>query len=49
LLRKVGEGAVSRLLSVLEGTGEAGVEYVEPELVVGRSTVGPTLEPYDLL
>lgn len=49
LLRKVGEGAVSRLLSVLEGTGEAGVEYVKPELVVGRSTVGPTLEPYDLL
>jgi len=48
-LSKVGEGAAARLLEVLGGEGEPGIEYVEPELIVGRSSTGPTLEPYDLL
>ncbi|SDH06975.1 transcriptional regulator, LacI family [Leifsonia sp. 98AMF] len=49
LLGKVGEEAAARLLRVLNSDDEAGIEYVQPEFIVGRSTVGPTLEPYDLL
>lgn len=49
MLAKVGEEAAARLLRVLNGGDEPGIEYIQPEFVVGRSTVGPTLEPYDLL
>ena len=48
-LKEVGERAAARLLAVIGGAGEPGTEYVEPAFIVGRSTVGPTLEPYDML
>lgn len=48
-LIEVGEKAASRLLSVIGGDGEPGIEYVDSRFIEGRSTVGPTLEPYDLL
>ena len=48
-LATVGERAAQRLLSVIAGSGEPGIMYVQPRFVEGRSTVGPTLEPYDVL
>ncbi|MGJ4845851.1 LacI family DNA-binding transcriptional regulator [Leifsonia sp. Le1] len=48
-LLTVGERAAKRLLAAIAGESEPGIEYVEPRFIVGRSTVGPTLEPYDLL
>ncbi|GAB3393177.1 LacI family DNA-binding transcriptional regulator [Humibacter soli] len=48
-LDRVGERAAQRLLEAIGGSGEPGVEFVEPRFIPGRSTVGPTLEPYDLL
>ena len=48
-LLTVGEHAAKRLLAAIAGESEPGIEYVEPKFIVGRSTVGPTLEPYDVL
>jgi len=48
-LSAVGEKAAERLLTVIGGGGQPGVEYVAPRFVLGRSTVGPTLEPYDVM
>lgn len=48
-LANVGEKAAERLLSVIGGDVEPGIEYIDPRFIVGRSTVGPTLEPYDVL
>ncbi|TDW14929.1 LacI family DNA-binding transcriptional regulator [Kribbella kalugense] len=48
-LATVGERAAQRLLSVIAGAGEPGINYVQPRFVEGRSTVGPTLSPYDVL
>lgn len=48
-LATVGEKAAARLLAVIGGEGEPGIEYSEPRFIVGRSTVGPTLQPYDVL
>ncbi|MGW7680276.1 LacI family DNA-binding transcriptional regulator [Kribbella sp. NPDC054772] len=48
-LMTVGARAAERLLSVIGGTGEPGIDYVQPRYVEGRSTVGPRLEPYDIL
>ncbi|MGZ0148073.1 LacI family DNA-binding transcriptional regulator [Kribbella sp. WER1] len=48
-LSVVGERAAERLLQAIGGTTTPGIHYVQPTLVEGRSTVGPTLEPYDIL
>jgi LacI family transcriptional regulator len=49
LLADVGGRAAERLLAIIGGGGEPGIEYVAPRFITGRSTVGPTLEPYDVL
>lgn len=49
VLATVGEKAAERLLSVIGGEGAPGIEYIEPRFIAGRSTLGPTLEPYDVL
>jgi LacI family transcriptional regulator len=48
-LPTVGARAAERLLAVIGGAGEPGIDYVQPRFVEGRSTIGPTLEPYDIL
>ncbi|GAA1116959.1 LacI family DNA-binding transcriptional regulator [Kribbella jejuensis] len=48
-LTTVGERAAERLLDVIGGTNTPGITYVQPRFVEGRSTTGPTLEPYDVL
>jgi LacI family transcriptional regulator len=48
-LASLGEKAAGRLLSVIGGDGAPGIEYMEPRFIIGRSTIGPTLEPYDVL
>jgi LacI family transcriptional regulator len=48
-LIEVGSRAAARLLALIGADHDPGVEYVAPRLIPGRSTVGPTLEPYDLL
>ncbi|GAA3121964.1 LacI family transcriptional regulator [Kribbella aluminosa] len=45
----VGERAAERLLQAIGGTTTPGIHYVQPTFVEGRSTIGPTLEPYDIL
>lgn len=48
-LGTVGARAAERLLAAIAGASEPGVEYVEPRFIEGRSTVGPTIDPYDVL
>lgn len=48
-LDAVGARAAERLLDAIAGRGDPGVEYVQPRFLEGRSTVGPTLDPYDVL
>ena len=48
-LEEVGERAASRLLAVIGGDRAPGIEYVASRFIEGRSTVGPTLDPYDVL
>ncbi|HZX05591.1 LacI family DNA-binding transcriptional regulator [Kribbella sp.] len=45
----VGERAAERLLQAIDGTTTPGIHYVQPTFIEGRSTIGPTLEPYDIL
>lgn len=48
-LEAVGARAAERLLAAIAGDSEPGVEYVQPRFLPGRSTLGPTLEPYDAI